>query len=80
MQRKAGVVGSSESRFTRDLGGGGAAGPRENAALAWQRPDLHACVRAFTEVDLLGAALPMPSLPRNLIPWRRAETHVIRCQ
>lgn len=78
MQGKAEVVGSSERRFTRDLGG--AAGVRENGALAWQRSDFHACVRAFTGVDLLGAALPMPSLPRNLIPWHRAETHVIRCR
>lgn len=74
------MVGSSERRFTRDLGVVGAAGLRENTAFAWQRSDSHACVRAFTEVDLLGAALPRPSLPRNLIPWHCAETHVIRCQ
>lgn len=43
-------------------------GPQENAAFAWQGAGLHACVRAFTGVDLGRAAVPMPSLPCELNP------------
>lgn len=42
------------------------AAAQENAAFAWQGSDVHACVRAFTEVDLGRAAVPMPSLPCEL--------------